>query len=75
MPATPWTELTGSATGFQIGFPDAAQDASSDYFIDVLFEGSAFSGFTPTSYTELTGSAWPTTELTGTATPYTELTL
>jgi len=75
MPATPWTELTGAGGGWQEGFPDPTYNAGLDFFIDVLFEGTGFFALLPTTYTELTGSAWATTELSGTATPYTELTL
>lgn len=75
MPATPWTELSATETGWVEGFPDPAYDASTDYFIDVLFEGTALFAVTATPYTELSISATPSTELTGVLTTYTELTL
>jgi hypothetical protein len=77
MAATVWTELSVAETGYQHGFADPSYDASTDYFIDFLFEGTAFFAQMPTSYTALTlaGGATPTTELTAPSTPYVELTL
>lgn len=72
-PATPWTELTVTAAGWQQGIPVVAGNPD-DYFVDVLFEGTVF--FNPhVPHTELS-LASPTsgTELTAPLTTWTELT-
>lgn len=74
-PATTWAELSVTETGWVEGYPDPTYAASTDYFIDVLFETTALFALAATPYTELSISATPSTELTGVLTPYTELTL
>jgi hypothetical protein len=75
-PATAWQELSVAGAAFQEGFPDYSYDASTDYFIDVLFETTNFFAMLPTTGTELTlAVATPSTELTTPSTAYTELTL
>lgn len=75
-PATVWTPLSATQTGYQKGFADPTYDSSTDYFIDVLFEGTGFFAVIATPSTELSlGVATPYTELTAPATAYVELTL
>jgi hypothetical protein len=72
MSPTTWTELTTPATGWQQGTIDSSISADDDFFIDWLFEGTAFASIV-TSWTELTAPATTFTELTTPATPWTEV--
>jgi hypothetical protein len=70
---TTWTEVTTTATGWQQGTLGSGLTADDDYFIDVLFEGTALASPVPTAYTELTASAPAYTELTAPVVPWTEV--
>lgn len=72
MPATTWTKLTTPAGGFQESRVDPFLDASTDYFIDFLFEGTAFSDPGASTWTEASMSATSFTEQTVGATTWTE---
>lgn len=71
-PATVWTELTAPAGGFQEGIPDISYNPVDDFFIDVLYEGTAFFNLT-TDWTEMSVGAASYTELSVPATTWTEM--
>lgn len=72
---TAWVELTGNDGGWQEGIPAIDYDASTDYFVDVLFEGTNIFATIQPTWTELTGSTPAGTELSVSAAPWVELTL
>lgn len=76
MPATPWSELTVTQTGWTAGFIDLSFNSDDDLFIDFLFDGIKVLLSADASYTELAlaGGATPSTELTTPSTAWTELT-
>lgn len=75
MPATPYTELTVTQTGWTAGFADSSMSSEDDFFIDFLFEGTGFFAHLPDACTELSlsGGATPSTELTAPSVAWTEL--
>lgn len=73
MSPTTWTEVTTPAQGWQAASASVMEDSSSDYFIDVLFEGTAFSS-AAVSYTEITAPAAAYVERTAPTAPWTEVT-
>lgn len=70
MPATSWTEQTLTDSGWQEGIPFIG-DASTDYFIDVLFEGTTLFGIL-NDWTEQTLTAASWTEKSQSQTSWTE---
>jgi len=70
-PATTWLEKSLTGTGWVEGIPQG--DSSTDYFIDVLFEGTTLFNIV-TSYTEKSIPATSYTENSVAATTWTERT-
>ncbi len=72
-PATAWTELSVTDTGWQQAVPSLG-NPDDDYYIDVIFEGTVF--FNPgVTHTELSVAATAATELTAPSTSWTEVTI
>lgn len=70
---TVWTERTATAGAFTEG--NAENDGSSDYFIDVLFEGTGLFGLVAASYVERTAAAAAGTERVAASASWTERTV
>ena len=76
-PATPWTELTGTATVYQEGVPSGVIDEAAILFnglIMPIVSGSAFAG-ADVAWTEMTVPATSHTEMSVSSTAWTEVVL